>query len=766
MPRFELGENGAHISWAGTSYVLGVLGQGHLVHGYFGPELARADLTHLVRPVGVSYLPSLPIDREELAAFARLWGPLPGSVAGAAMPRPVYSPDLLPLEFPGFGAGPLRIPACLIRAEDGTFATRFVFREQRLVDGAPGPEGLPWVREIPGAVAARTLQVDLVDECTGALVTLSYVPVPGIPVLLRWARITNTGTKAFQVEQMCSASFDLPGAELDLVTLNGSWARERTIHRRPLAPGLQQVESRDGSSSREHSPWIALCEPRAGERDGNVWSLSLMYSGNHVHRVEVDPHGSARVQAGINPFAFAATIAPGDTFDTPAAALTFSADGFGGLSANYHRFVREALLPPRWRDRDRPVVINSWEAYYFDVTPAKLVDLARLGAEVGAELLVLDDGWFKGRHDDTTSLGDWTPDPGKFPEGLGPVADAVGGAGLAFGIWIEPEMVSPDSDLYRAHPDWVLSVPGRPSTQARNQLVLDMANPEVVEYLFGVFSDLLSSANITYVKWDMNRKMSEVGSPSTGDQGTVAHRYMLGVYSLLGRLTERFPEVLFEGCAGGGGRFDLGMLAYTPQYWTSDQTDAVERQRIQRGTTLFAPPETIGAHVSAVPNHQVGRVTPALTRGLTAVGFNFGFELDLAGENAEDRKVYAGISALYKRHRALFRRGRFYRYLPEDVAGESVAAGVPRPVAGGGRCAWGFVAPDKGSALVFAFQAVAGANSDGGFVRVWGLDESAVYRDVERDMPFDPVFLRERGFWIPPSAGDYQARYWILEREE
>ncbi|SIQ57127.1 alpha-galactosidase [Alkalispirochaeta americana] len=668
----------------------------------------------------------------------------------------IFSPDLLPREYPSWGTGELRAPAWMVRRHDGTRAGSLeyrgygIHREPREVD-ALRPRGLPWVKHRNMEV----LRVDCADPAGGVEVSLFYGVVGDIPILLRWVRVTNSGSTPVELEQVASASVDLPAEPLEMITLNGAWARERSFHRRPLGPGVQLVESRGGSSGHHHAPFVAVAEPGCCEDHGTLWGLSLVYSGNHRHQVEVDQYGQVRLQAGINPLGFAWHLKPGESFDAPLCVLGCSDQGFNGLSEALHRFVREALLPVPWRDRDRPIVANTWEAHYFDVNGEKVADLAREAARVGAEVLVLDDGWFRGRHDDTSSLGDWTPDGEKFPRGLRPVAEAVHLQGLRFGLWMEPEMVSPRSDLFRDHPEWVLGIAGRDPTLARNQLVLDLANPEVVEYLTGVIRQVLASAPIDYLKWDMNRPMSEAASPSlpADAQGEVMHRYILGLYRILEAITEEFPDLLIEGCAGGGGRFDYGMLAWTPQFWTSDQTDAIQRLEIQRGTSMLFPPETMGAHVSAVPNHQVGRVTPASLRALTALAFNYGYELDLARETEADRLVYRRFSELYRRNRGFFRRARFVRLKQ-----------------GGNDWAWAAIAPDRQRALVFYVQVLAGANPGTGRLLVPGLEEYTDYRvsllTNERcqaaPVTLSGAALQGRGLDLPPARGDYEGTLWEL----
>ncbi|POR02200.1 hypothetical protein AU468_06310 [Alkalispirochaeta sphaeroplastigenens] len=668
----------------------------------------------------------------------------------------LFSPDLLPREYPSWGTGELRAPAWIVRRPDGTRAGSLEYRGYEIYRD-PGeihalrPRGLPWVRHQDMEV----LRVDCADPAGGVEVSLFYALAGDIPVLLRWARITNSGSSRVELEAAASASVDLPAGPLEMITLNGAWARERSLHRRPLGPGVQLVESRGGASGHQHAPFVALAEPGSGEDRGTLWGLSLVYSGNHRHQVEVDQYGQVRLQAGINPLGFSWRLDPGEFFETPLCLLGCSDRGLNGLSEGFHRFVREALLPPAWRDRDRPIVANTWEAHYFDVNDEKVAALAGEAARVGAELLVLDDGWFRGRHDDTSSLGDWTPDGEKFPRGLRPVAEAVHRQGLRFGLWIEPEMVSPGSDLFREHPEWVMGIAGRQPTLARNQLVLDLANPQVVDHLIGVIRQIVGSAPIDYLKWDMNRSMSEAASASlpADGQGEVMHRYILGLYRILETITEEFPDLLIEGCAGGGGRFDYGMLAWTPQFWTSDQTDAIERLEIQRGTSILFPPETMGAHVSAVPNHQVGRVTPASLRAITALAFNYGYELDLARESEEDRCVYRSFSELYRRNRRFFRRARFVRLCQ-----------------GGNDWAWAAIAPDGQRALVFYVQVLAGGNPGVRRLVVPGLEEERSYRvrvlaGSSRGAfpgPVSGAALRGQGLDLPPARGDYQGTLWEI----
>ena len=459
---------------------------------------------------------------------------------------------------------------------------------------------------------------------------LRYSIFADLPVIARGATIRNGGSSAVRIETAMSAVLDLADAGWDLVQLSGKWAGETQIGARRLRPGRQGVGSDRGASSAQHNPFIALRRPTTTESAGEAFGFSLVYSGNFIAEAEVDQFQATRVRIGISPDTFSWQLEPGDAFVAPEAVLVYSDAGLGGMSDAFHRLYRDRLARGAWRDRPRPVLLNNWEATYFDFDAEKLVAIATSARDLGVELFVLDDGWFGARDDDTTSLGDWFVDTRKLPNGLGGLATTVESLGLRFGLWIEPEMVTERSRLFEAHPDWAVGIPGRPRTESRQQLVLDMSRPEIVDHLFGVLSEILAGAPISYVKWDMNRNITEpysAGLPPER-QGEFFHRYILGVYDLYSRLTTAFPEILFESCAGGGGRFDPGMLAYAPQAWTSDDTDAIERLRIQWGASLVYPQSSMGAHVAAVPNHQTGRLTPIETRAAVAFFGAFGYELD------------------------------------------------------------------------------------------------------------------------------------------
>ena len=742
------------------SYAMHLFDGMFLSHLYWGPPIADVRPEELMHPATVPYLSVIPRRGDVATPF------FPMAQGGLSL-------DTLPQEYPAWGAGEYREGALGVLFADGTEALRLEYVEHECTRGSVAPDALPMTRGDHRLGDAETLRLRLADPRGGLAVDLFYVIHASSAALIRWTRVVNTGSAgAITLRDPASASLDLPADRYDMVTLAGSWARERHVVRRPLAPGRHSLGGRGGMSSHQASPFVAVCDPETDEHGGRVFAMALAYSGNCTVACDVDQYEACRLSVGIN--RLRAHLEPGESLDTPAAFLVQSDRGFNGMSGAFHHLLREGIVSSRWRDEARRTIINSWEAMYFDVTAEKIAALARSGKEIGAELLVLDDGWFADRRDDTTSLGDWRTNRERFPEGLRPVAEAVRREGLEFGIWIEPEMVSPESDMYRAHPDWILSVDGRAPTLARGQLTLDLANPAVVDHLFETVGAVLKGSGARYVKWDMNRAMTEAGSSAlpVDRQGEVMHRYMLGLYRLLAQLADAFPDVLIEGCSGGGGRFDLGLARYCPRFWTSDQTDAVERLDIQYGTTLVFPPEMAGAHVSSVPNHQVGRITPAWTRVCTALAFSYGYELDPSRESAEDREVFVRGSQLYTAIREKVMRGRFVRLGSPSGAGGAatpVGAGFPRPAItgeGGGARAWMVESADGGEIFVFHVLPLGRANHDPGHLRLTGLSVDGLYRETHSGQVYDAAQLRHRGLWIHLAPGDYQARFWHLVRVE
>jgi alpha-galactosidase len=661
--------------------------------------------------------------------------------------------DLLRSEYPTANTGDFREPAIDVLHADGTRGLRLLYAGHRVIAGKPALPGLP-ATYAEAVSEAETLEVDLRDarEPGGVEVTLRYTVFAGRDVVARSACVTNRGTRPVTLLRAASASVDFAHRRHDLLTLPGSWARERWVERAALRSGLHEIASRRGASSHQMHPFFVLLEPVADEARGEAFGFSFVYSGNHRGGVEVTQMQQARAFLGIHPEGFAWRLEPGESFHAPEAVLAYSATGLGGLSAQYHRLYRERLVRGAWRDRDRPILINNWEATYFDFTADKLAAIARTAGQLGIELFVLDDGWFGRRNDDTTSLGDWVVDPKKLPAGLGDLGRRIQAEGLRFGLWFEPEMVSVDSELYRAHPDWCLHIPGRGRTEVRQQLVLDFSRAEVVDAIYAQVAAILREAPVGYVKWDMNRHLTEVGSAAlpAERQGEVFHRHILGVYAFAERLVTEFPDLLIEGCSGGGGRYDPGMLHYTPQFWCSDNTDAIARLRIQHGTTLVYPPCTMGAHVSAVPNHQVHRTTPFRTRGHVALAGQFGFELDLTRLPATDLGEAKELVALARRTRHLLRQGDHHR-LADPFAGNLAA--------------WMLVAPDRGEALVTAVLTLAEPNWHLSPLRLRGLDPAARYRSVHGpagEWPGD--VLMELGLPLEELKQDFASLLWHLKR--
>ena len=710
-----------------TSYAMQISESGYLCHVYWGKKVRRLHPEEIVRTMNRALSPDT-------------------DGKGAA-----FSLDNVPLEYPAYGNSDFRSPAFHVRFRNGSTVCSPKFKSYRIRPGKPALEGLPATyTEDDGE--ADTLEIELEDETGGLKITLFYTAFRERDVITRSARFQNRSDAEIKILRALSMSVDLPCAGYDMLQLSGAWARERHICKRALAPGMQSVESRRGASSHQQNPFLALLSRGAGETSGEVFAVNLVYSGNFFAGTEVEQFGTARLSIGINPFDFSWLLAPGESFQTPEAVMVYSSCGLGGMSRTFHGLYRERLCRGKFRDRERPVLINSWEAAYFQFNSEQLLHLAKSASELGVELFVLDDGWFGKRDDDTSSLGDWHVNRKKIPEGLDGLAKEIGQLGMQFGIWVEPEMVSPDSGLYRAHPDWCLHVEGRDRTESRNQLVLDLSRQDVCDFLEKTLTGLLSGAQISYVKWDMNRNMTEIGSallPAERQRET-AHRYLLGLYALLEKITKRFPDVLFESCAGGGGRFDPGMLYYMPQAWASDDTDAAERIKIQYGTGLVYPASAMGAHVSSVPNQQVRRTTPLSTRGCAAMSGDFGLELDPGRLSGPELSELKNQIAFYKKIRGLVQFGDLYRLknpFEEDTA------------------AWMYVSGDRKRAFAACFGTLAVPNAPLEFLRLGGLDAALEYRDFRTGKVYGGDELMNAGLPVPMAGGDFQSFCWLLVAE-
>ncbi len=657
--------------------------------------------------------------------------------------------NCLPTEYPCYGSADFRTPAFHAEYENGSAITRLDYAGYRIYDGKKPVEGLPSTY-VEKDSEAQTLEITLRDELTGLEVILFYTVFEAFDAIVKSVKIKNKTGQKVKLKSVISATSYLRDKRFEFVHLAGAWARERHIQKTPLTSGSISVDSKRVASSHHHSPFMALARPEATETAGEVYGYSLIYSGNFIAQAEVDPNDIVRVNMGINPFGFSWLLEDGEEFNAPETVSVYSAKGFGDMSRTFHKLYRTRLCRGKWRDLERPVLINNWEATYFDFNEEKILNIAKKAQSLGVELMVLDDGWFGKRNDDTTSLGDWTVDRNKLPNGIDGLAEKVTELGMKFGLWFEPEMISEESELYRKHPDWCIHAEGRPRTLGRNQLVLDLSRADVCEYIVEAVSDVLKSAPISYVKWDMNRNISEIGSAKLPAERMqeLPHRYMLGLYGILEKLTNMFPEVLFEGCSGGGGRFDAGMLPYFPQYWTSDDTDAIERLYIQHGTSMVMPSSTMGAHVSAVPNHQVGRTTPIETRGNVAMMGQFGYELDLSTLSDEEIETVKKQIETYKEIRETIHKGDMYR-LRSPFEGRDAA--------------WEYVSEDKSRAVLMYCTIMGRVQGELTCVRFEGLDENAEYRDSESGKVYDADFLMNRGLFFENDK-DFVSRLMIFDR--
>ncbi|MCI9195413.1 MAG: alpha-galactosidase [Angelakisella sp.] len=706
----------------GTTYQMKADRHDVLVHTYYGPRVSGGDLSYLIQYADRGFSPN---------------------PSGAGRDR-TYSLDTTPQEYSTCGVGDFRLPSLELELEDGSLLCDLRYTGHRLEKGKYSLPGLP---AFFGGEEWETLAVTLSDAAAQVEVELLYGVLAERDLITRAARITNRGSRKLRLRQAASLCLDFHGGDRDhdLITFNGCHAMERCLDRSPLRPGIQSVGSVRGTSSHHHNPFVILCEKDAGEDHGLCIGAALLYSGNFQAAAERTQLENDRLTLGIHPFHFCWTLAPGEAFVTPEAAMVCSTRGFGEMSRQFHRAIREHLLRDPLAGRRHPVLINNWEATEFDFTADKLVEIAGAAAKLGIELFVMDDGWFGKRDDDYSSLGDWQVDQRKLPGGLTALVPRIRELGMQFGIWVEPEMVSQDSDLYRQHPDWALGAPGRSQTLGRSQLVLDFSRREVREHVYGELKKVLDSADIRYVKWDMNRSLTDVWSAALPPerQGEVYHRYVLGLYDMLEQLHRDYPNILIEGCSGGGGRFDAGMLYYTPQIWCSDNTDAIDRLRIQYGTSFCYPVATMGAHVSAVPNAQTGRTTPMETRGVVAMSGTFGYEMDLNKCTAAETDTAASQVAEYKKLWRLIGEGDYYR--------------LTDPWRDGPFTAWEQVSPDRREALVSVVTHAARATPPFLALRLAGLDPDLRYRVEGREGSWPGDLLMNGGWPMPMPVGDYQA---------
>ena len=660
-----------------------------------------------------------------------------------------YSMDALPQEYPSYGTGDYRSTALIIENADGSTACDLRYRSHHIFNGKYKIPGLPAV--YADETESQTLEIVMEDAVTGIEVTLQYGVLPDYDVITRSEKIIYRGEGKICIRKAQSACLDFVQGKYDLLTFYGRHAMERTMQREPVTHGSHVIGSVRGTSSHQYNPMMILADENTTDQYGNCYAMSFVYSGNFKGETLKDQFGQTRALMGLQDEMFSYPLAEGETFYTPEVLLTFSGSGMNLLSQNLHRCIRQHICRGKYKESVRPVLVNSWEASYFDFDGDTLYELAKEAKNAGIDMLVLDDGWFGKRDDDNSGLGDWFVNEKKLGGTLGDLIKKINDLGVKFGIWVEPEMISEDSDLYREHPDWAFTIPGRNPVHARNQLVLDFSRKEVVDHIFDQICKVLDQGNIEYVKWDMNRSLMDVFSRGTQDQGRVMYDYVLGLYDFLERIVTRYPDLLIEGCSGGGGRFDAGMMYYTPQIWCSDNTDALDRLQIQYGTSFGYPVSAVGSHVSAVPNHQTGRITSLHTRGVVAMAGTFGYELNL-GKLSEEEKMEIRLQVEeYRKFAPLIQTGLYYRL--SDPAREEYAA-------------WAFVSEDQKEVLLNVVLQEIHGNMTVNYVKLQGLKCSAIYRDTETGKSYNGAALMEAGIPMPVEMGEFKAYQMHLTAEE
>lgn len=699
-----------------TTYQMKVDSLGFLLHLYYGGRIS-GDMAYL------------------LTYYDRGFS---GNPADAGNDR-TYSLDALPQEYPQAGTGDYRNSALVIRNADGSEYCDLRYVSHEIRKGKYGLKGLPAVHAPKDE--AESLEIILEDCVSKVQVRLLYGVLENEDIITRSAEITNLGDGRICVEKAASACLDFLGGEYDFVSFYGRHAMERNFQRTPVAHGCQVIGSRRGASSHQYNPAVIIAEKGASEDAGSCYGMVFVYSGNFMCEAERDQYGQTRALMGLHCDLFHYPLEKGEKLVIPETMLCYSSQGFGALSRSYHRCIRKHLCRGKYSCQPRPILINSWEAAYFDFDGETIYTLAKEAAALGIDMVVMDDGWFGKRDDDNSGLGDWQVNEEKLGCSLGALIRRVNEIGIQFGIWIEPEMVSEDSELYRQHPDWVLSVQGRKPIRGRNQLVLDFSREDVRDNIFKQISAVLDQGNIVYVKWDMNRSLTDIYSMENV-QGKVTYDYVLGVYDFLEKLMRRYPDLLIEGCSGGGGRFDAGMLYYTPQIWCSDNTDAVDRLRIQYGTSFFYPVSVVGSHVSAVPNHQTGRSVSLHTRGVVAMAGTFGYELNPGTLSDGEKEEIKAQIADYKKYEQLICNGDYYRLSNpfEDAC-----------------AAWAFVSEDRRQVLLSVVMQEVHGNMTVSYVRLKGLDADAVYRDMETGAEYYGSALMRAGIPMPVQMGEYLA---------
>ena len=716
-----------HLQAGNTSYIMQIVKEKYLVHLYWGRRIS-------------SYHESRQIIWKD-----RGFAPNPDAADRT------FSLDTLPQEYPQNGNGDFRSPAYGIRQENGSRISNLEYTGYEILEGKPAFQGLP--ASFGKETDVQTLKIYLEDPVAGLKVCLLYSAFEEQSVIARSVHFLNVSEKPLQLTKMLSMSVDFREDEFDVLTLYGAHNNERNMDRRMLTSGTVQIESLRGTSSPHQAPFMALLRKGVDEEQGEVFAANFVYSGNFVATAQVDPYRNVRFQMGMNPWNGEWKLEPGQEFQTPEVVMVYAKKGLGEMSRTFHHFYQNHLIRSLYAKKERPILINNWEATFFDFNEEKILSLAEKAADAGIELFVLDDGWFGHRDSDNSSLGDWFVDKRKLPHGLKSLAKNIHKLGMKFGLWFEPEMVSEDSELFHVHPEYVLHTEGRPYTVGRGQLVLDLSRKEVCDYVVGAVRRILKDNPIDYVKWDMNRHLTDVGSIYFGAdrQGEITHRYVLGLYDMMDRLTSEFPDVLFESCSSGGGRFDPGMLYYMPQTWCSDNTDAVCRMKIQYATSLTYPPVTMGAHVSVVPNQQTGRVTPLSTRGYVAMSGNFGYELNLENLTEDELESIKEQIRCYKEIRPVIQQGDFYR--------------IQNPF-DGNMAAWNFVSSDKKQVVAYFFEILSQPAAPVRILKLKGLDPNQLYRRYDNGEIYGGDELMYCGISLPLKKEDFRGEMYRFEQIE
>lgn len=732
---FDKSQQTFRLETPNSSYCICITQKGYVSHAYYGLKIGSDDISYLTRQFEYGFSTN-EIFREKHSLL-----------------------DFLPMEYPFDGVGDFRKSAIAVTNQNGNNAVELKYKDYKIIEGTVQLDGLPCV--FGEKSSCQTLEIITEDEVLGLEVILFYTVFDDNDAIVRSAKIINNNKhgETVLIKKALSLSFDMDDDDYDMITLHGSWARERHIDRRPVHMGLQGTESIRGETSHQEHPFIAILNHNADNNSGNVYGVNFIYSGNFIANVQKNQFGSIRTQIGINPENFTWQLDSGDSFETPQAVLVFSSEGLNGMSHIFHDLYREHLIRSPYRKTMRPILINNWEATYFNFDEKKLLDIAKEAHKDGIEMLVMDDGWFGHRNFDDSSLGDWFVNENKLKGGLKNLVDKVNEIGMKFGIWFEPEMVSPDSELFKNHPDYAIQIPGREPGMSRQQLVLDITRKEVRDCIYNQISKILHSANIEYVKWDMNRQLSDIGSLdlSGARNGEFFHRYVLAVYEMQERLITEFPNLLLENCSGGGARFDPGMLYYSPQIWCSDDTDAIERLEIQEGTALMYPLSSMGAHVSVCPNHAVGRNTPFKTRGYVALAGTFGYELDITKLSEEDRKIIPHQIELYKKYSDIVRNGDYWRIASYSENHEFDC--------------WACISKDKNKALVTFVQVLNHPNFKTRFVKIKGICAESNYlvHYLDDDKNSKPLKMKgstimNAGIPVSRDWGDFQGKLIFIEK--